>query len=86
MTEGNEAFHLQSHCTPEVARAVRVLMVSAAALEEKDWIDPLPIFEGGPVERLKAAHAEGIDWPELYADDANVRKFVDALVDVITRG
>ena len=45
MTEGNEAFHLQSHCTPEVARAVRVLMVSAAALEEKDWIDPLPIFE-----------------------------------------
>lgn len=72
--------------TPQVARAVRVLMVSAAALEEKDWIDPLPRFEGGPIEKLKTARAEGIDWPELYARDANVREFVDTLVDVIVRG
>jgi len=72
--------------TPQVARAVRVLMVSTAALEEKDWIDPLPRFEGGPVERLKVARAEGVDWQGLYAADANVKMFVDALIDIITRG
>lgn len=72
--------------TPTVARAVRVLMVSVAALEEKDWIDPAPTFEGGPVERLKAARAEGIDWQDLYATNGDVRQFVDALVDIITRG
>jgi len=76
----------QKPITSQVARAARVLMVSAAALDEKDWIDPLPTFDGGPVARLKAARADGIDWPELYAQDACVREFVDTLVDVIVRG
>jgi hypothetical protein len=72
--------------TPQVARAARVLMVSAAALEVKDWIDPLPSFDGGPIDKLKAARAEGVDWQDLYATSADVRAFVDTLVDVICRG
>ena len=72
--------------TPQVARGARVLMVSAAALEEKDWIDPLPRFEGGPIEKLKAARADGVEWQELYATNADVRAFVDTLVDVVVRG
>ena len=72
--------------TPQVARAVRVLMVSAAALDEKDWIDPLPTFEGEPIEKLKAARSSGVDWQDLYARDANVRAFIDTLIDFIARG
>ena len=72
--------------TPQVARAVRVLMVNAAALEKKDWIDPLPTFEGGPIEKLKAARSSGVDWQDLYARDVNVRTFVDTLLDLIARG
>ena len=72
--------------TPQVARAVRVLMVSVAALDEKDWIDPLPTFEGEPIEKLKAARSSGVDWQDLYARDANVRTFVDTLIDLITKG
>jgi len=76
----------QKPITPQVARAVRVLMVSVAALEEKDWIDPSPAFEGGPVAKLRKGKAEGVDWQSLYTSDVHVRQFVDALVDLITRG
>lgn len=72
--------------TSRVARAARILIVGVAALNEWDWVDPLPTFEGGPIEKLKAARAEGIPWAELYAGDVNVREFVDTLVDLITRG
>ena len=72
--------------TPQVARAARVLMVSVAALEKKDWIDPLPGFTGGPIDKLKQARAEGVSWQDLYATNAGVRAFVDTLVDVIVRG
>lgn len=70
----------------QVARAARVLMVGGAGLDERDWVDLLPTFEGGPVGKLKAARAEGVPWAELYAGDADVRAFVDALIDLITRG
>jgi len=76
----------QKPITPQVARAVRVLMVSVAALDEKDWIDPMPGFEGGPIDKLRAARVEGVNWQDLYASDADVRAFVDTLVDVIVRG
>jgi len=72
--------------TPQVARAARAIMVSVAALDEKDWIDPLPSFTGGPIDKLKAAQAEGVSWQDLYATNADVRAFVDALIDFIIRG
>lgn len=72
--------------TEQVARGARVLMVSVAALEEKDWIDPIPDFQGGPIDKLKQARAEGVEWQDLYATNADVRAFVDTLVDVIVRG
>ena len=72
--------------TPQVARAARVLMVSAAALEQKDWMDPPASFDGGPIAQLKKAKTEGVSWQGLYASNAEVRAFVDALVDVIVRG
>lgn len=72
--------------TPQVARAVRVLMVSAAALEEKDGVDPGPTFRGEPVNKLKSARSSGVDWQGLYVQDPEVRAFVDALIDLITRG
>jgi len=72
--------------TPQVARACRVLMVSAAALDEKEWVKPLPTFDGGPVAMLKAGKESGIAWQDLYATNADVRAFVDTLVDVVTRG
>ena len=72
--------------TPKVTRAARILMVGVAGLDERDWVDPLPSFKGGPVEKLKAARSAGVAWAELYAGDANVREFVDTLVDLIARG
>jgi len=72
--------------TPQVARAVRVLMVSAAVLEEKDWVDPGPTFRGEPVNKLKSARSSGADWQGLYVQDPEVRAFVDALIDLIARG
>jgi hypothetical protein len=72
--------------TPQIARAARVLMVSAAALQEKDWIDPLPAFDGVPVAKLKAGREAGVAWQDLYATNADVRAFVDTLVDIIVRG
>ena len=72
--------------TEQVARGARALMVSAAALEEKDWIDPLPEFSGGPVDKLRAARVQGNSWQDLYATDTDVRAFVDTLVDIIVRG
>lgn len=72
--------------TEQVARGARVLMVSAAALEEKDWIAPIPDFQGGPIDKLREARAEGVEWQDLYATDTDVRLFIDTLVDVIVRG
>jgi len=70
----------------QVERAARVLMVGLAALNERSWIDPLPTFEGAPVEQLKRARESGVSWQDLYARDAAVRAFVDALLEMISRG
>lgn len=72
--------------TPRVDHAARILMVSLAGLQERAWIDPLPTFEGGPVEQLKRARESGVSWQDVYARDADVRTFVDTLVEIISRG
>ncbi len=72
--------------TSRVARAAHILTMGLATLDEHDWTDPLPTFAGSPVEKLKAARGEGVAWTELYAQDADVREFVDMLIDLITRG
>ena len=72
--------------SPRVAKAARVLMVGLAGLEERAWIDPLPTFDGAPVEQLKRASESGVSWQDLYARDAGVRAFVDALLEMISRG
>jgi hypothetical protein len=72
--------------TPQVARAVRVLMVSAAVLEEREEMGSGPTFRGEPVNKLKSARSSGADWQGLYVQDAEVRAFVDALIDLITSG
>jgi len=70
----------------QVERAARVLMVGLAALDERDWIDPLPTFKGGPIAQLKAARESGLSWQDLYTSNPDVRVFVDSLLDIITRG
>ena len=72
--------------TDRIARAAHILTIGLATLDEHDWTDPLPTFDGGPVEKLKAARGEGVAWTELYAQDADVREFVDMLIELITRG
>jgi hypothetical protein len=72
--------------TDQVARGARALMVSVAALEEKDWIDPIPEFQGRPIDKLRQARESGLHWQDLYATNADVRLFIDTLVDVIVRG
>lgn len=72
--------------SPRVGRAARVLMVGVAALDERSWMDPLPSFEGEPIKQLKEAREWGVGWWGLYVSNPEVRAFVDALVDIITRG
>lgn len=72
--------------TDRVARAAHILTMGIAALDEHDWRDPLPTFQGGPVEKLKAAQGEEMHWTELYAQDQDIREFVDTLIELITRG
>ena len=76
----------EDEISAQVAHAARVLMLGAAALEERSWIDPPPHFEGEPIDKLKGAQASGVGWQDIYAADADVRRFVDALMDVIVRG
>ena len=76
----------EDEISAQVEHAARVLMLGAAALEERSWIDPLPHLEGGPIDKLKGAQASGVGWQKLYAADADVRRFVDVLMDVIVRG
>ncbi len=72
--------------TDRVARAAHILAMGLATLDEHDWRDPLPTFQGSPVDKLKAAQHEEMHWTELYAQDADIREFVDMLIDLITRG
>jgi len=39
-----------------------------------------------PVEQLKRARKSGISWQDVYTRDADVRTFVDALLEMISRG
>ena len=72
--------------SPGVAKAARVLMVALAGLEERGWIDPLPTFKGSPIEQLKRARESGLSWQDVYTSNADVRAFVDSLVEIISRG
>ena len=72
--------------TPRIAQAARILMLGVAAIDDRPWTDPFPTFSGSPVEKLKQAKEAEVPWQELYVQDANVRVFVDALIDLITRG
>lgn len=72
--------------TPRVAEAARILMLGVAGIDNRPWSDPFPVFSGSPVEKLMQAKKAEIPWQEMYVQDANVRSFVDALVDLITRG
>ncbi len=72
--------------TPRIDRAARILMLGAAALGEERVTNPMPAFYGGPIEKMKAAQTANIEWQELYARDADVRRFVDTLVDMMIRG
>ena len=72
--------------TPRVDHAARILMLGAAALDGRWLVDPMPIFEGGPIQKLQAAQEVGVSWQELYASDTGVRGFIDTLIDLITRG
>ena len=81
----HQLLHGDKPITPPVERAARVLMLGAAALDEDGLADPMPTFEGEPVEKMKAARAAGFGWQELYVRDAEVREFVDALMNRIVR-
>lgn len=68
------------------AKAARIMAVGLAGFDGAVVGDPMPRFEGGPVARLKAGRDEGVDWQTLYVSDANVRNFIDTLVELICRG
>jgi len=76
----------KSPITPRVERAARILMVGAAGVDERPWADPFPTFSGSPVEKLIQAKKAEIPWQEVYVQDVEVRTFVDALLELITRG
>ena len=79
----HQLLHGDKPITPPVERAARVLMLGAAALDGDGLADPRPTFEGEPIEKMKAARAAGFGWHELYVRDAEVREFVDALMNRI---
>jgi len=72
--------------TPRIAEAAQALMVYAAVQKANGGSEGRPSFDGQPIEKMKAAEAQGIGWQELYAQDAGVRQFVDALMNVILGG
>ena len=72
--------------TAQIDRAARILMLNAASMSERPLTDPMPIFDNGPIGKLKAAQAEGVNWQELYVADVGVRAFVDVLIEVLLRG
>jgi hypothetical protein len=67
--------------TPRIEQATRVLMSTMETLDEGGWVDS----EGQPLEKMRAARAAGVRWEELYGTDAEVRGFVDGLMDCIVR-
>ena len=81
----HQLLHGDKPITPPVERAACVLMLSAAALDGDGLADPMPTFEGEPIEKMRAARAAGVGWQELYVGDAAVREFVDALMNRIVR-
>jgi len=76
----------QKPITPKVASAISVLRLAVAAMDDRTWTDPFPTLPGSPIEKLKQAREADIPWQEMYLQDANVRAFIDSLIDLITRG
>lgn len=75
----------ENDISARVEHAARVLMRSTAAQQERSWMSPPPRLEGGAIEKLRDAQSSGAGWQEVYQTDAEVRAFVDNLMDVIAR-
>jgi len=82
----SKLLHGKVPITPQIEYAARILMIGMAGMGERIWSDPFPIFQGGPVSKLQQAKETGVRWQEIYVQDAQVRSFVDALIDLIIRG
>jgi hypothetical protein len=67
--------------TPPIEQAARALMSTVETLDEGGWT----AREGQPLEKMRAARAAGVSWQELCGRDAEVRAFVDGLMDRIVR-
>ncbi len=77
----HQLLHGVKPITPPIEQAARVLMSVAEALDEGGWT----ACEGRPLEKMRAARAAGVRWQDLYVSDAEVREFVNGLMDRMVR-